>query len=430
MMKKIGLTCMVLCLWAVFFITFHSNAAAEPKGEPIKVGVLQPVSGPMSMYGAPAAAAMQYAAMNINKEGGILGRPVEILVRDTKANVEVGLREIKSLIFSEGCMFVGGFLSSAAALAASNYIKELNGKAFLTVYCASSSPITEEYGHRYVSRVGTNNIYWQRVVTYDSLMRWPDSKRCYQINANYVYGQTCAKEFKRIYAELMPGCEMVGEAWPPLGTKDFSSYISAIVAAKPDLIQTSLYGADAITFLKQLAPYGYKGNIIGQDMGLQETRGMFKRGDVGVPLGVLGGAYTDFWYDKDPKQIAFNNYVYEKSGFYPGAMLAHPVLYILKAAMERAGTTTDLEAIIDALENRGLGTTVLDDIYGTIHMRACDHQTVQIPGYIGQVGWDKEGKIPYPILTPETSGYTDMQGLWHTCAEVMQLRKAAQAKTK
>lgn len=414
----------------LLFAATNSYVFAEkPTGEPIKLGILFPMTGPFTAYSHPAVAALEIAVEKINAEGGVLGRPFELIVKDTKLNPEVALREAKSLVLSDGCTFLGGFLSSANALAVSSYVKQLNGKAFLTVYCASASPVTEEHGHRYVSRISSTNTAWVRCVSYDAVKRWPDVRRVYLLNPNYVYGQTCAKEFKQILNKHIPEAKIVGEAYPPLGTKDFSGYISAIMGAKPDLIQSSLYGSDAVSFLKQAEPYGILQNmkVVDQDMGLAETLTLFKKGDVGVPIGVLAASFIPFYNDdylaefKGAKK--FYEQVHKKSNYYPGAVTSYAHPNILKQAMEKAGTTTDLEKIINAIE----GLHYEDGIYHPFTMRACDHQSM-CGFYVGIIGWDKSGKFKFPIITPDSMKYVPYKGLYHTCKEVMALREAEAKK--
>jgi len=57
--------------------------------------------------------------------------------------------------------------------------------------------------------------------------------------------------------KVVPGAEIVYEAWPKLGEKDFTAFITAIMAKKPDAVHGSLFGGDLVSFTKQAAPYGF-----------------------------------------------------------------------------------------------------------------------------------------------------------------------------
>ena len=132
--------------WSVF------SHAAENKA--IVIGYIHSMSGAMSMYGISSEAGGRIAIEEINAAGGILGRPLKMITRDDKLNPEVGLREAKDLILSEKADFLTGTISSAVALAISNYVKR-EKKLFL-VTIAQSSSITEENWHPYIFRIDTN----------------------------------------------------------------------------------------------------------------------------------------------------------------------------------------------------------------------------------------------------------------------------------
>ncbi|MBN2575800.1 MAG: ABC transporter substrate-binding protein, partial [Deltaproteobacteria bacterium] len=97
----------------------------------------------MTGYGIPTKAAMEFACEKMNAKGGIMGRKVEPIFRDEQLSAEVTVRAVKDLVLNENCMFVGGCISSGDSIAASMAVKDMNGKAFWTAYCSSSSLLTE-----------------------------------------------------------------------------------------------------------------------------------------------------------------------------------------------------------------------------------------------------------------------------------------------
>ena len=134
-----------------------SSQAQEKK--PIVVGFIHSMSGAMSMYGISSEAGGKIAIEEINAAGGVLGRPFKMITRDDKLNPEVGLREAKDLLLSEKADFLTGTISSAVALAISNYVKR--EKKLFIVTISQSSSITEENFNRYVFRIDTNAVpYW------------------------------------------------------------------------------------------------------------------------------------------------------------------------------------------------------------------------------------------------------------------------------
>lgn len=418
MRKKIVILALLIVV-SVFFVTL---SYAQPKAkEPIKIGCLYPLTGRMVGYGLPTKAAIEYTCDKINKEGGILGRPVEPIIRDSKLNPENALRECRDLVENQKCMFVGGALSSAVSLACSLYAKEQNGKFLWTSYCASANAIIEEKGHRYTSRVSINEDSGHKsIAVYAARMYGRKVKRVACINPDYIAGRDGQRTFIQAWNKLVPGTEVVADLYPPLGCSDYSAYITKVMASKPDMIQTVIYGGDLQVFLRQGEPYGLlKIPLAAAWLGVMPFLNPIRKGDLGAPIGAIGSTPYAFYLIDHPDSIKFYEEVNKKSGWYPDMMgySPYPYMYFLKKAMEKAKTTTDLEKIIDALEDLTI------DWFGIpLTMRGCDHQTMH-PWWIGKVNWDPKGKFPMPILVEDIVMVDDYKSLYKSCDEISALRK-------
>ena len=102
------------------------TAAAE---NTIKIGYPLPLSGPVSVYGVPVIRAAEMAVQEINAKGGVLGRRLELLERDSKANADEAVRLARELIIKDNVDFLIGTATSAEAPAVSTIAKD-NLKAF------------------------------------------------------------------------------------------------------------------------------------------------------------------------------------------------------------------------------------------------------------------------------------------------------------
>lgn len=90
----------VLCSFIAVVLSCLLVLPAQAK-EPIKFGFLHTLSGGVGqVYGVPDRAGVEIAVKEINKAGGILGRPLEMVARDDKLKPEVGVREAKDLILN------------------------------------------------------------------------------------------------------------------------------------------------------------------------------------------------------------------------------------------------------------------------------------------------------------------------------------------
>ena len=86
---------------------------------------------------------------------------------------------------------------------------------------------------------------------------WPDVKRIAVINPDYAFGRWFQLHFDAAREKLLPSSEIVSEVWAPFpGTTDFTSHITKIIAAKPDLIVTSMWGGMYVSFYKQAVTHG------------------------------------------------------------------------------------------------------------------------------------------------------------------------------
>src|SRR5215472_4727301 len=97
---------------------------AAGAADSIKIGFPIPLSGPTSVYGKPVLAGAEMAVAEINAKGGVLGKKLEILSRDSKANADESVRLSRELIIKDGVNFLVGTLTSAEAPAVSTVAKE------------------------------------------------------------------------------------------------------------------------------------------------------------------------------------------------------------------------------------------------------------------------------------------------------------------
>src|SRR3990172_1730474 len=97
--------------------------AAESQ-KPIKVGMPMPLSGPPALFGEPATKGAQMYIDEINAKGGVLGRKIELLTRDSKADANEAVRVARELILKENVDFLVGTLTSAEGPAVSVVAKE------------------------------------------------------------------------------------------------------------------------------------------------------------------------------------------------------------------------------------------------------------------------------------------------------------------
>ena len=100
--------------------------AAPAQGAAIKIGVPMPLSGPAALYGEPALKGAVMFVDELNKAGGVLGRKIELVVRDSKAAPDEAVRVSREMILKENVNLLVGTLTSAEGPAVSTIAKEEN----------------------------------------------------------------------------------------------------------------------------------------------------------------------------------------------------------------------------------------------------------------------------------------------------------------
>jgi branched-chain amino acid transport system substrate-binding protein len=351
---------------------------------PIKVGIIDCYSGPPATYCNELRDGFKMALEEINKQG-IHGSTIEFTTRDTKFKVDIALSLAKELVMKEEVDILMGTINSAASLAVSEYCKR--EKVPFIVGIGMSERITGEKGHRYVFRTHANTAQMGKAGAI-GLAKMP-FKRYWIGGDDYEYGHAVANATWGNLKKLRPDVELLGESWWKVGEPDFTPYITAMLAAKPDAIIQATGARDEIPFLKAAKATGLVNKVAlyayaATDLGTLRPMGME------APEGVLGTAPYHFYYPETPANLSFSKGFYDRYETYPGfgAFDGFCMARFIGAAFRKAGSL-DKEKFIDALE----GLTI-DSPVGKMKMRAYDHQAMG-PGFFGVT--TKSPKYPFLI---------------------------------
>ena len=136
---------------AAFAFAGASVAQAQaPTGKPIVIGMIAEQSGPLGFYGQETTRSAQIFVDQLNSRGGLLGRPVSLIVRDSKTAVNEAVRHARDLTQSENVDFLMHSISSAECVAVGNVAKQ--AKKILFSACGNDD-FTTKAGGRYIFRV-------------------------------------------------------------------------------------------------------------------------------------------------------------------------------------------------------------------------------------------------------------------------------------
>ena len=366
-MKTFTWICVTLAM-ALVLITAPAQAAKA-----IKIGIVDCYSGPPAAYTNDVRDAFKLEVEKINAAGGILGRKIEVLTRDSKFKVDLGLSAAKELIYRENVDIMMGTINSALALAISDMCKKEKVPFFVTF--SKSAKITGAKGHRYVFSITVHTALAGNVVSF-VLAKKPYQK--YWIAGDdYEYGHAIADGVWDNLKKLRPDVELLGQSWWKVGEPDFTPYITAILSAKPDAVIVATGGRDCVPFLKAAKATGFNERVP-FFMHTATELATLKPLGLDAPENVLGTSNYFFYY---PETDANKSFVKKFETAYSRKPAVGAVYGLLAAkfifgAYKKAGKV-DTEKFIDNVEGMSVDSPV-----GKVTMRAYDHQAM-LPMFMG-----------------------------------------------
>ncbi len=277
------------------------SGSALAQGGPIKVGIPIPLSGPAALYGEPALKGAQMFVQEINAAGGVLGRKLELVVRDSKATPDEAVRVAREMILKENVDFLVGTLTSAEGPAVSTIAKE-NKIILIAPIPKTDQLVAPQNLHPYIFRTAANSTSEGRTVA-EIIAKWTDVKKVATIAHDYAYGQDITKQFIAHIKKLRPDIEVVDSQWPKLGEGDYTPFINAQMSKKPDAIFSAMWGGHFVTWAKQARPLGMfdavKNRVVngGEAGSVEATRAMGAE----YPFGIIANSYDLPSYPDEPE---------------------------------------------------------------------------------------------------------------------------------
>jgi branched-chain amino acid transport system substrate-binding protein len=225
--------------------------------EPIRIGHLIPLTGFLAMTGSYGDLGARLAVEEINRKGGVLGRPLEMISEDD-VNPGVAVQKARKLIEKDRVEALFGTVNSACALAVSDVCQQ---QRLLFINTGSNSDeIRAARCHRYTFCIEGSNTQYVSAVGHWLIQR-KKLNRWYILVADYAFGHDLYRCTRRLLASH--GGQEIARDFIPTGTTDFSAYMIKIRNAKPDLVFSCLAGADITNFLKQYKEFGFATEVAG-----------------------------------------------------------------------------------------------------------------------------------------------------------------------
>ena len=410
---------LTVCLFLTFVLAMNPGVAVAEK--PIKIGLIDCYTGGAAAFTKPALVAWQMVTDEFNAKGGLNGRKIELITRDSKFKADEALAHARELILKERVDFLAGTVSSSTALAVSEFARKK--KKIFMVHIARSHRITGELGHKYIFRgcpsAAIEGMAGGYYAASKPFIKW------YIIGDDYEYGHSIADNFWKGLTKHKPEAVMVGQAWPKIKETDYTPYLTALMAKKPDAVYAAFGASGLISFMKQAKLFGLFDKIPVFAFALADSLFPKVLKD-NMPVGAYAASNYLWYYPESPANKAFLKRYLEyttklgKPDPYPsgiGAFGGFCSAMFLTKAITKAGSVKTQE-VIKALEGLTIETAV-----GPVRMRVCDHQAIT-PAFWGQVA-----NIPgYPFPVMKDIVMTPAKKVIPTCKEIAADRRAAKKK--
>ena len=369
-----------------------TGASLAQKGETIKVGWIDPLSGLMAPVGQNQLKSYQFMAEHFSKANAA-GVKFEIVPIDNKLSPQESTNAVKSLT-DQGVRYIVQGNGSGAALAIMEAVAKHNernpGKEVVYLnYAAVDPDLTNGKCNYWHFRLDADTS-----MKMEALTTWmkdqADIKKVYLINQNYAHGQQVSRFAKEIMARKRPDVQFVGDDLHPLASvRDFAPYVAKIKASGADTVITGNWGSDLTLLVKAANDAGLNVRFLTYYASVTGTPSALGAGAAGRVYAV-GYAVSDMPGEvakrADAFKAKFNDDYY--------TLAVDHAFNLLSAGMAKA-KSIDPVKVAAAME--GLK---FNSFNGEVEMRKADHQLQQ--GLFVAVWKKSDAKHPYSV---ENTGY-------------------------
>lgn len=355
---------------------------ARAQAKAIKIGMPTILSGRVAQLGTSSRNAVLMEVEKINAAGGLAGRPIEMVIRDSKGQPQEAARVARELVNSDGCELLVDAEASSGAFAVHEVARDLG--VFCVHTCSETSSLTADPKQKVpnafrCARQGVHDSvagasYAAAIAKAKNLKRWGTC------SPDYAYGRDTTAEFVFYMKRFAPDIEIINESWPKFGQPDYTETITKILQAKPQALYSALWGGDLTSFIDQANIYALFGQgmeVFAVNMADYTALTVVKN----LPKGIHSGNRYIKTFPATPQNAAWGDAYRAKYKEYPTNWSWENALAInfINEAAKKANSA-DGKKIADAL--RGLTIQSPFGVDGTVTMRAEDQTIINYA-----IGW-------------------------------------------
>ncbi|MFL5284080.1 MAG: substrate-binding protein [Rhodopila sp.] len=388
---------------------------AGSQGSSVSIGAAVPRTGPYAVQGEDELKGWELAVEHINSghdlikkispktTKGVLGKQVKLVVADSAAKPNEAVQAEQRFISDDKIVLMTGATSSAVAVALNKFAQR--EKVLYVTGVSGSNDTTGKDCARYSFRQCFYGETAANAIGPVLLKTFGKNRKAAFMTPDYTYGHTVTKSVND-YLSANGGWQMVTNQVSPLGTQDYSQYLTNIANSGAEFLLNVNWGRDAVLSIQQAKQFGilpqmklvipYQIPFLAKEVGPELTEGVY--------------ASTDFWWtleDTYPLAKLFVSAFEQKYGYKPewGANNAYMQFAIWARMVEEAGSFYPPDVIKAYEKGETFPSTV-----GDVHFRPEDHQLVR-PVIIvrGKAPKDMKNKEDYWEVTEVVPGAPLMQ---------------------
>jgi len=371
-------------------LTPFSEAWAQA---PIKIGFVSIFSGRVAMLGETGRKGAQLAADEYNAKGGVLGRKIEIIHRDSAGKIEEAVRIARDFVVKDRVNFLMDHSSSREAFAVKEVSRDLKVITMVTASETTDHTADPKIWTPYSFRSARQSVHDCCVAGYYAakLSKEQGLTRWYSISPDYAYGHDSTDRFFEFLQKGNPQVQIAGKLWPKLFEPDYTPHITKMLADKPHAFYSALWGGDTVAFIEQALMYGLfdVSKFFCINIADYTVLKALKK----VPEGLHTGSRYLRNVPDSPANHQFADSYWKKYGELPTnwSWETYSGMLFLMEGIKKAGST-DTEKVVKAMKGLRIKAPAgAPDDDGHITMRARDHTHV---GYA--IAWGRTiSKEPY-----------------------------------
>ena len=379
-----------------------------PRGEKetVKIGALIPLTGGLASYGEFMQYAIDVAVEEVNENGGVLGKEVEVVVKNTETNPDIARERAQELI-DEGIRIIIGAAASSSTIEASEVT--VQSECVLIAPPSTSPDITNLNDNDLVFRACPSDLFQGKVMAKYLHEHGKTSIVALYINNSYGTGlkDVLYQEFADLGGDTLKSVPYPEEfSILPSDSIDFLPYIDTLYARNADVVVLIAYDEGGIAVHKEAEERDDKIEWFGCD-GIM-TQGFLD--NAGTYAGGIKG--TAPYHEEDKYYNDFADRYNEKAGSGPKTFIPNTYDAVILAALaiEHAGTWEDGIAIRDALREIASGGTAVRTFADAVE-KLQGGEDIDYNGISGSLDFDENGDVdaPYEIWEVQSGEFVHVE---------------------